>query len=696
MYQANTILIVDDDKTNRDILKNLLVKNDFCTLEAVNGAEGLEILKQNYQKIIAIFLDYIMPVMNGFEFLQEVKKEPQLLSIPVIVNTSHTESREEAAALRSGAWDFIAKPFEPEVILFRLRNVLDRSEYQTKQALLYLTEYDTLTGLPNRNNFLQQTKQMLESNQDTKFSFIRFDIDRFSLINAHYGFKEGNKVLCFIADELRKLASSGKKYTIGRIRDDIFAFCLELNCNNDDFTEATKLLEAAINILKGIEKDYYLIPSIGIYRIPNNSISADQIYNRATLASKTCKGSYTKLYAWYHSDMEEQLKKDQEIAKEMESALNSNQFVPYLQPKYDLKTNKVVGAEALIRWIHPNKGLIPPGAFIPVFERNGFISKVDFFMWESICKIIRSWIDSNKTIVPISVNISPVDLHIPNIADSIIELVEKYKIPHDLINFEITETVCMDNPILMLQIIKRLQENGFLIMMDDFGSGNSSLSVLKDNPVNVLKIDMKFLEKCQETGKSESIIASVVQMARNLNIPVIAEGAETFEQVQFLKTIGCNFVQGYYFSRPIEQKQFEELVYSEYGNVGFDIIKKLESPNINAEDFFFSKEFWAEASVIERNFTELRKPAAIYSYENGIFNLLRVNDLYFKLFDFTAVPGQAQQIIKAITTCALTGKKEKEKFTYKFQNGTEQEIDIEMEFLLHFGSKQIVLGVFSL
>ena len=247
----------------------------------------------------------------------------------------------------------------------------------------------------------------------------------------------------------------------------------------------------------------------------------------------------------------------------MNHALNSSQFIPYLQPKYDLKTNKATGAEALVRWAHPQKGLVSPGIFIPIFERNGFISKLDFYMWESVCKILRNWIDSGKKVVPVSVNISRTNLYNPELVDIICNLVKKYDIPPELLNLELTETSYMDNPALMMETVQRLRDKNFIVLMDDFGSGYSSLNTLKDITVDVLKIDMKFLQETVHQERSRKILECVINLAKKLNVPVVAEGAETEDQVNFLRDMGCEFVQGFYFSKPIPLKEFEQLIEEE-------------------------------------------------------------------------------------------------------------------------------------
>lgn len=694
MNSQKNVLIIDDNKINRQILTKIL-EDQYKSVEAENGEIGLNLLKINPIGFSAVLLDLSMPVMDGYQFLREIQKDSQLKNVPIIVTTSHSETEKEIEALKMGAWDFVTKPFNPEIILFRLQNAINRSQLETLREIVYLTEFDKLTGLYTKNHFFAETHRMLTEFPEEKYVFIRLDIDRFALINSYFGMPHGDKVLKYIAETFPILVRQADHFTYGRIEGDVFAACVSIDKKRytEKYQFAVNIVEKSKKILAQFDKNFDIVPSFGLYEVPDNSIRPDILYDRATLAAKTCKGSYIQLYSWYDDSMEQQLKHDQNIANEMTRALEKQQFIPFFQPKYDLRTNKIAGAEALIRWKHPEKGLIPPSSFIPIFERNGFVSKVDYYMWESVCKAIKNWIDSGKTILPISINISRIDLYNPLLVEVICNLVQKYNIPPNLLNLEITESSYMDNPTIMLNTMSRLQEKGFVVMMDDFGSGYSSLNVLKDMPVDVLKIDMKFLSKDTEDGRSESIIASIVRMAKWLNVTCIAEGAETFSQVQFLKNIGCEFAQGYFYSKPVPQEEFENLVEKEYGNVGFDIINQPKDPMDQRSQEKFTNIFWSGDSKIAKYFLDIKHPAAIYEFNNGHYELLRVNSLYYENFDFSCNPVESQVITQTIMECA--SKKETIKTNYSFKNEENkiQNISLQMEYLQILGNKHILLGI---
>lgn len=693
MNSIKTILVVDDNKINRQILKKILT-DYYKVVEAENGQIALDILTKDRIEFSAVLLDLTMPVMDGYTFLHRVQENSSLKNIPIIVTTSHSETEKEIEALKVGAWDFVTKPYNPDIILFRLKNAISRSQLEALREIVYITEFDKLTGLYTKNHFFAETHKMLTENHDKRFIFIRFDIDRFSLINSYFGIAQGDQVIKYIGKNLPALVKTSEYYTYGRIEGDVFAACVSIS--EDKYKEkydfAVNVVDKVKKILAEYKKDFDIVPSFGLYEIPDNSIRPDILFDRATLAAKTCKGSYIQLYSWYDDSMEQQLKQDQNIANEMTKALEEGQFVPYFQPKYDLRTNKIAGAEALIRWKHPEKGLIPPASFIPIFERNGFVSKVDYYMWENVCKTIHEWIEDGKTILPISINVSRIDLYNPLLVDTFCNLIDRYQIPPNLLNLEITESSYMDNPEIMLETMHKLQKKGFVVMMDDFGSGYSSLNVLKDMPVDVLKIDMKFLSKDTEDGRSESIIASIVRMAKWLNMTCIAEGAETFNQVQFLKNIGCEFAQGYFYSKPIPRDEYEKLVESEYGTVGFDIINKPAHFFASREEEKFTNIFWSGDSKIAKYFLDIKHPAAIYEFNNGHYELLRVNSLYYEYFDFSCNPVESPIITQALLKCAT--KKENVCMEYSFQTETNntQKVALEVEYLQMLGVNHILLG----
>jgi len=532
--QKPTVLIVEDQRMNRQILRQILGA-EYTVAEAANGEDAFRVLGER-DDISAILLDLMMPVMDGYTFLEKFRGGPHA-SIPVIAVTAERDSDTEQKVLNLGAWDFVSKPYQTSVLLLRLKNAIIRSQFYLLSEMRHAYEHDALTGLYNRAKFFTETRVLLESNPETTFALLRFDIDHFHLLNSFWGEEEGDRFLCRAAELLRGAALGIPLCTYARINAD--AFCI---CEPYDEAAIRRQADALREALAAYNRNYLIKPSFGAYVISRPQDSIQSMYELATLAAKECKGSFRTFLSFYTPEMSRQVEQDQEISNEMQQAKDEEQFQVYLQPKYNLSTEQPYGAEALVRWLHPQKGLLSPGVFIPVFERNGFIVELDFYMWEHVCRLLRRWLDAGLDPAPVSVNVSRVNMYNPNLARLIAELVQKYGIPPRLLNLELTESAYMDDPEAICRMVAELQAAGFTVMMDDFGSGYSSLNNLKDIPIDVLKIDMKFLSGGGSAGRRECIMASVVDMAAWLDIPVIMEGVETAQQVAFLKSIGCDYV----------------------------------------------------------------------------------------------------------------------------------------------------------
>lgn len=431
---------------------------------------------------------------------------------------------------------------------------VDKEMRQT-EALRYRAEYDTTTGIYNKTTFYSVTKKWLEKEPDTFRCLIRFDIDRFKIINELYSLSEGDRVLCHIADFLRARTTPPETY--GRISSDIFLVCLARSKEN-----VNQFLSELEHELNNHPIDFQFILSAGIVCIEHyNQEPMNVLCDWAAIAQRTVKGNFINHVAYYEEHLLTALNREHYITKNMKKALERKQFIMYLQPKYDMRDCTIVGAEALVRWQHPTDGLIPPGEFIPLFERNGFILKLDEYIWDLACRTLRRWLDTGMNPVPISVNVSRIHLHDADFCEKLLSLIHQYNLPPRLLELEITESAYTDNPASLYDIMDKLQESGFLFSMDDFGSGYSSLNVLKDIPVNLVKIDMNFLSQSRrgfEIGRD--ILKGIIQLIQGINLPVIAEGVETKEQADFLMDIGCFHAQGYLYAKPMPVSEFEKLL----------------------------------------------------------------------------------------------------------------------------------------
>lgn len=625
MERKNTILIVDDEEIIKKSLEEVL-KDEYNILQAENGKLALDMLAIHAEKIVAIVLDMVMPVMDGLTFLEHFRNHQEYNNIPVVVATSNEDEGVEQKCLEYGVWDFVMKPYNPILLQFRIKNVIDKSR-------MLMSERDPVTGLYTKLKFYQKVRQMLAEAVGQKFAFVRIDIDRFKMINNFYGVQEGDKVLITIAQELIKISAVFDYFVYARLENDVFACCLPYEEENIEILANDLQLN-----LKKVNKDYNIKVSCGVYVISDYNMDVSEMYDRAYLAAKTCKGKFVQNIAYYDESMIEDMRQEQFVINAVNKAIEEEQFVVYLQPKINLVTGKPYGAEALVRWMHPTKGMIAPAEFIPVYERNGIIGRLDQYMWRKVCALLRKWLDEGKNPDPISVNVSRVNIYNPHLVKILNKIITEYRIPPQLLNLEITESAFMEDQSLVMKTVKRLHDLGFKIMMDDFGSGYSSLNVLKDMDVDYLKIDMKFLEEEKTfNGKGEKVLTSVVRMAKWLQLPSIVEGVETEEQVDFLKCIGCEYAQGFYYAKPMPVVEYEMYIARE---------KKKEEQISKNENADMIGELWNTRSSVSILFDALDVPIAIYEYRNDKIELLRSNNLYEEYINIENEELMKQEIVE--------------------------------------------------
>ena len=553
MENRQTILIAEDEPLNRKVLKKIL-QGSYGILEAVDGEEAWQIISEKKNKLAAVLLDIVMPIMTGYDVLAKIQ-EAGMEDLPVIVTTGNTDDEAEQRALDAGAWDFVTKPYNAKVLSSRLRNAIARSEVTAYEKMQHMAEHDGLTGLHNRGKLFAETRAMLDGHPELSFAIVRLDIDHFALYNASFGEAEGDTLLKFMADCVRESVAGCLFCSFGRISADVFCACFDYD---GDRGKLRGKVEQVQRRLVNYRRDYRLEVSAGCFEIDDPSLGVEELYFRASVASQKCKHQYDASLMFYDAAMGRKLTAELAITNEMQAALDGRQFAVYFQPKFSLATESACGAEALVRWIHPVKGVVLPGDFIPVFESNGFISKLDCYVWEETCRMLRDWAKAGKNPFPVSVNISRVSLYNPHLSELMRRLVKKYEIPLSLLQLEVTESAYMTNPKLMEKTIESLRDAGFTILMDDFGSGYSSLNTLKRIKVDVLKVDMKFLPVKDETERGEIILACVIKMANWLGMSVVVEGVENRRQRDFLEGAGCDSVQGYYYSRPIPAAEYEE------------------------------------------------------------------------------------------------------------------------------------------
>lgn len=431
-------------------------------------------------------------------------------------------------------------------------NVRERTEeIETLLQERYAANHDYLTGLYNREYFYKQVERCLNAHPKERYLMICSDVRNFKMINDVFGTQAADQLLVNIADALRRQTISGEIY--GRLVNDRFALLMKKRDYREmKFTEQTAEVMRITN-----EISYPLKVYLGVYEIDDISLPVAVMCDRALLALGTIKGDYQKQVAYYDAGLRYRLLQEQELSAQLDRAISEGQIELYIQPQITAD-HRCLGGEALVRWNHPQRGLLMPGSFVPAFERNGLIVRLDRHVWELACRQLSKWKEEGYTDRYLSVNISPKDFFFVDVYKEFVTLTKRYGIEPANLKLEITESAMMHDLPKQLVLIAKLREAGFVVEMDDFGSGYSSLNMLKDIRVDVLKIDMEFLRQSENEDRSRTILKMIISLAKELGMPVITEGVETKEHVDFLTEIGCDMFQGYFFARPMRICDYEE------------------------------------------------------------------------------------------------------------------------------------------
>lgn len=427
---------------------------------------------------------------------------------------------------------------------------------KNKKNIERLAYTDEITGGKSINKFKMEAEKIIK-NSSEQYAIVDIDVDRFKFINDIFGYEEGNNVIRFIWNEIDKIIEKGE--TFAHYSADQFVMLLKLK----DMDSLVKRLENLALRTSGRrmsqDKNYDIVLSMGIYEIKKEDFQIDIAIDRATLTKKTVKGKHHKIYAIYDEKMRQKILRDQELESMMEKAIEKEEFKVFYQPKYDSVSCELTGAEALVRWYNEKEGMIYPNEFIPVFENNGTITELDKYMFEHVCVDIKRWLTEGYDVVPVSVNLSQLQLYNSNFIDEYKEIVSKYDIPPEYVQLELTETTLFSKVATLNSIIDNLHSIGFKILMDDFGTGYSSLNMLKNVKVDILKLDKSFVDDIGES-KGNVVVSTIVSLGQLLDMKIIAEGVETKEQFEFLRDIFCDEIQGYYFSKPIPEEEYKKLM----------------------------------------------------------------------------------------------------------------------------------------
>ena len=547
------ILIVEDEEINRSILGHIL-KEDYEILYAANGLEALEQVKIHKDELAIVLLDLHMPQLSGMEVLKVMKEEDELRDIPVIVMTS--DQTAEVDCLKIGAIDFIPKPYpSAEIIQARITRCVELTE---KRSIIQSTERDSLTGLFNLDYFLRFVRVYDQHYMEMPMDAIILDINHFHMLNERYGKQYGDSILARLGSRVRQLSREIGGVACRRNADTFYIYCP----HQEDYS---LILDKASEGLVGenVSEDRVRL-RMGVYSRVDKSLQIERRFDHAKTAANTAKSGYLKAIGIYDTEMHEAELCRARLLEDFKPSLENGRFMVCFQPKFDIRPDQPVlaSAEALVRWDHPELGLIKPALFIPLLEDNGLILELDRFVWRKTAARIREWKDRQGFSVPVSVNVSRIDMLTPNLKSVFKEILEEYSLDAKDLILEITESAYTgdSDQVIATAMDLRGMGMGFRIEMDDFGTGYSSLGMLSKLPIDALKLDMSFIRSAFRGTRDMRMIELIIDIANYLHVPVVAEGVETEEQYLALRELGCDMAQGYYFSKPVPAESFEQIL----------------------------------------------------------------------------------------------------------------------------------------
>ena len=602
--EKTKILIVDSNPENIAQLTEIL--SPVYTIITASPENAFDLIAKKEEDIAtAVFY-----IKDAFPIVKQLRSYIPTEKFPVLINTDIDNSELENQLLEIEVTDFLKKPYDKRRVLQRLKTAIKLS--QANKAIDEL-ERDELTGLLTRKAFLLKVEQFISHNHDKNFCIIAFDFDNFKSSNSLYGVEKCNEFLAYSAKEMMKVMPEGIS---GRYGGDQYILFYEY----DEKVDIERLNRIVKMILDKAPIPHQIV-KMGIYAPIDCELPLVICCDRAFLSISGIKGKYGKDVAFFEENLQNQLLNEQRIIETMERALEESQFQVFYQPKHETITGHIAGAEALVRWNHPEYGFMAPASFIPLFERNGFITKLDAFVLEQVCKDIKRWEQDGLPLVPISVNVSRRDFMEPGCIENQYRIIDEYKVDHSLLHMEVTESLYSENTAVIISQVKKTQDMGFSIEMDDFGSGYSSLGSLSTFPLNILKLDISFV---RNIIKNEIVIENIIKMAHRMGLLTIAEGAETLEQYKILKTLGCDYIQGYYFSKPLSCRDFEAYLMK---------ASVLSAGSIKLEKKDVEQTVLSESMLMAANEVAEGIPGGFFSYHaDGALELISFNTELIKMY----------------------------------------------------------------
>ena len=578
-----TILVIEDELPIRELIAEMLMLEDFEVLQAGNGREGIEIAQSQCPNLI--ICDVMMPVLDGYGVLTALQQDTSTASIPFVFLTARGTKQDIRYGMNLGADDYLIKPFTQDELLdaisIRLRKQANslqqyRSELESKQEQLdYLLYHDPLTQLPNQLSLQDKFQQIVVSVAPTipstpdevTFPLILISLDRLHLINQLLGYEGGNELLCALVKEIQSFLQPQDIITYLNSNEFVILLVAERQTLNMETAHAqtTNFIQSLLQklstplLIRHQEVVLHLLFGIAFY--PQNGRTLAQLLQKATIAKESAKSQLNAPFQFYRPELTA-VNDPLQLESDLRGALAKEQFVIYYQPQINTQSHRIIGAEALIRWIHPQRGLVSPGLFIPLAEETGLIQEIGEWILDHVCQQIKQWLDLDLSPVRIAVNLSARQFQQPNLAIWLANLLQKWGTDSSYLEVELTESMLVRDIPASIEQLQAIKSLGIRVAMDDFGTGYSSLSYLQQFPFDILKIDQCFIRKIDQNPKNAAIAQAIIMMAHQLNLRVIAEGVETPAELAFLQENGCDDLQGYLFSPPVNAKIFTQMLQS--------------------------------------------------------------------------------------------------------------------------------------
>ena len=579
------ILIVDDTPENLRLLSRMLTKQGYNVRKAISGQMALRAVKTAPPNLI--LLDIMMPELDGYEVCQQLKNNPQTSEIPIIFLSALDDVIDKVKAFKVGGVDYITKPFHLEEVLIRIQNQLSlqaaekeihllntqlemRVQERTKQLeeantkLLEMALHDSLTGLANRVLFMDRLKQALnntQANSAYKFAVMFLDCDRFKVVNDSLGHLIGDELLVAISGRLQKVLKP--EDTLARLGGDEFGI-LQINIQDIDaaINLANKIFELLSYPFKLLRHEVFINASIGITLSNSNYEKPEYLLRDADTAMYQAKASGKARYHIFSPEMHNSALQLLQLETDLRRAINQQEFIVYYQPIIEFNTGKIIGFEALVRWYHPQRGIVSPALFIPIAEETGLINPLGNLVMREACHQLYKWQQQKITDYPLtmSINLSVRQFAQPNLIEQVDKILAETQVNPQNIKLEITESAIMENTKTADILLKKLRDRDIKLCIDDFGTGYSSLSYLHLFPVDTLKIDRSFIWSIDDKSTDLGLVPAIISIAKTMRMNVVAEGIETPIQFKQLKKLKCDYGQGFLFSKPLEAEKITQLL----------------------------------------------------------------------------------------------------------------------------------------